>query len=112
MGTYVLSQEYYDAYYRRAQQLQREIQGCFAGAFAQCDLLLSPTTSGTAYGIGEKEKCVDHYQTDICTVPANLAGLPAVSIPCGRDHTGLPIGMQLTGPEIQRTPPAAGCHPF
>ena len=100
LGTYVLSQEYYDAYYRRAQQLQREIQGCFAGAFAQCDLLLSPTTSGTAYGIGEKEKCVDHYQTDICTVPANLAGLPAVSIPCGRDHTGLPIGMQLTGPKF------------
>ena len=100
LGTYVLSQEYYDAYYRKAQQLQKEIQKSFAQAFVQCDFLLSPTTSGTAYGIGEKEKCVDHYQTDICTVPANLAGLPAVSIPCGRDHTGLPIGMQLTGPKF------------
>ncbi len=98
LGTYVLSAGYYDAYYKKAQKLRGRIVGDFAAAFETCDLLLAPTVPMTAFPCGfTAQDAVETYQTDICTVPVNIAGIPAVSIPCGFDSTGLPIGMQLIG---------------
>lgn len=99
LGTYVLSAGYYDAYYKKAQNLRGRIIGDFARAFASCDLLVAPTVPMTAFPSGfTAQDAVETYQTDICTVPINIAGLPAVSVPCGFDGKGLPVGMQLIGP--------------
>lgn len=101
LGTYVLSAGYYDAYYKKAQALRGQIVAAFAGCFAQCDLLLAPTVPVTAFPLGfTAHSQVETYQTDLCTVPVNIAGLPAVSVPCGMDEAGLPIGMQLIGPRF------------
>ena len=98
IGTYVLSHGYYDAYYIKAQKIRRLISQDFAQAFEKCDLILSPTAPGTAFGIGEKSSDpVQMYLSDIVTIAANLAGLPAMSIPCGLDDANLPIGLQLIG---------------
>lgn len=98
LGTYVLSAGYYDAYYKKAQNLRGEIAAAFRGAFAKCDIMLAPTVPMTAFPRNFTAKDpVETYQTDICTVPVNIAGLPAVSIPCGFDAAGLPVGMQLIG---------------
>jgi len=98
IGTYVLSHGYYDAYYIKAQKIRRLISQDFAQAFKKCDLILSPTAPGTAFGIGEKASDpVQMYLSDIFTIAANLAGLPAMSIPCGLDNANLPIGLQLIG---------------
>jgi aspartyl-tRNA(Asn)/glutamyl-tRNA(Gln) amidotransferase subunit A len=98
VGTYVLSHGYYDAYYLQAQKLRRLIAQDFAAAFAQCDLILGPTTPTTAFPIGAKvDDPVQMYLNDIFTIPAPLAGLPALSIPCGFDGQGLPVGLQLIG---------------
>ena len=98
IGTYVLSHGYYDAYYIKAQKIRRLISQDFARAFEKCDLILSPTAPGTAFGIGEKSSDpVQMYLSDIFTIAANLAGLPAMSIPCGLDNANLPIGLQLIG---------------
>ncbi len=98
IGTYVLSHGYYDAYYIKAQKIRRLISQDFAQAFERCDLILSPTAPGTAFGIGEKSSDpVQMYLSDIFTIAANLAGLPAMSIPCGLDDANLPIGLQLIG---------------
>jgi len=98
IGTYVLSHGYYDAYYIKAQKIRRLISQDFAQAFEKCDLILSPTAPGTAFGIGEKSSDpVQMYLSDIFTIAANLAGLPAMSIPCGLDNANLPIGLQLIG---------------
>ena len=97
IGTYVLSHGYYDAYYLQAQRIRRLIADDFVAAFRQCDLLLGPTTPGTAFGIGEKaDDPVQMYLSDIYTIAVNLAGLPAMSLPCGFD-AGLPVGLQLIG---------------
>ena len=97
IGTYVLSHGYYDAYYLQAQRIRRLIADDFAAAFKQCDLLLGPTTPGTAFGIGEKaDDPVQMYLSDIYTIAVNLAGLPGLSLPCGFD-SGLPVGLQLIG---------------
>jgi aspartyl-tRNA(Asn)/glutamyl-tRNA(Gln) amidotransferase subunit A len=99
VGSYVLSHGYYDAYYVHAQKIRRLIAQDFASAFAQCDVILGPTAPTTAYELGAKtEDPVQMYLGDIFTVPAPLAGLPALSIPCGFDAKGLPVGLQLTGP--------------
>lgn len=98
IGTYVLSHGYYDAYYIKAQKIRRLISQDFAQAFEKCDLILSPTAPGTAFGVGEKASDpVQMYLSDIFTIAANLAGLPAMSIPCGLDDANLPIGLQLIG---------------
>ena len=97
IGTYVLSHGYYDAYYLQAQRIRRLIADDFVAAFKQCDLLLGPTTPGTAFGIGEKaDDPVQMYLSDIYTIAVNLAGLPGLSLPCGFD-SGLPVGLQLIG---------------
>lgn len=98
LGTYVLSAGYYDAYYRKAQQVRRLIQEDFRQAFATVDCVLMPTTPTTAFALGEKlEDPLQMYLSDIYTVSANLAGIPAVSVPCGADAAGLPIGAQILG---------------
>jgi len=101
VSTYVLSHGYYDAYYLQAQNVRRLVARDFQNAFARCDLILGPTAPATAFPIGAKtEDPVQMYLGDIFTVPAPLAGLPALSIPCGFDAKGLPVGLQLTGPHF------------
>jgi len=96
LGTYALSAGYYDAYYRKAQQVRTLLKRDFAAAFAQVDAIVTPTTATTAFSIGEREHDpVSMYLSDVFTVSANLAGLPALSMPCGQDTSGLPIGIQL-----------------
>jgi len=98
VGTYVLSHGYYDAYYLQAQKLRRLIAEDFSAAYRDCDVILGPTTPTTAFALGSKlDDPVQMYLNDIYTIPAPLAGLPALSIPCGFDAQGLPIGLQLTG---------------
>jgi aspartyl-tRNA(Asn)/glutamyl-tRNA(Gln) amidotransferase subunit A len=101
VGTYVLSHGYYDAYYLQAQKLRRLIAQDFAAAFERCDVLMGPVAPTTAFPIGQmsgaKADPVQMYLGDIFTVPASLAGLPALSIPCGFDEKGLPVGLQLMG---------------
>ncbi len=99
-GTYVLSAGYYDAYYLKAQRVRQLIANDFARAFAQVDLLVGPTTPTVAFELGVKDdNPVTMYLNDIYTIGANLAGLPALSLPCGFAH-GLPAGMQFIGPQF------------
>lgn len=96
LGTYVLSAGYYDAYYTRAQKVRRLITEDFTKAFRECDALLTPTTPTTAFKLGEKASDpLAMYLNDIFTVSANIAGVPAISIPVGLDSKGLPVGAQL-----------------
>ena len=95
LGTYALSSGYYDAYYKKAQQVRGLIKRDFAACFGKYDVLLTPTTPTTAYKFGEKSDPVAMYMGDICTVAVNIAGLPAISIPAGLDKKGMPIGIQL-----------------
>ena len=98
IGAYVLSHGYYDAYYLQAQKIRRLIAHDFAEAFKVCDVILGPTAPGTAFKLGEKsDDPVEMYLNDLYTIPANLAGLPGMSLPCGFDSRGLPIGLQLVG---------------
>lgn len=98
LGTYALSAGYYDAYYKRALQVRTLVIRDFRQAFAQVDCLLSPVAPQTAPKLGELTDPVRTYQGDLFTVPANIAGIPALSMPCGRDEKGMPIGLQLMGP--------------
>jgi len=98
IGTYVLSHGYYDAYYIRAQKLRRLIAGDFTAAFEKCDIIMGPTSPTTAFKLGEKAADpVQMYLSDIYTIAVNLAGLPGMSIPCGFDGKGLPVGLQIIG---------------
>ena len=113
VGTYVLSHGYYDAYYLKAQKVRRLIARDFAAAFAQCDLILGPTTPSTAFAIGAKmDDPVQMYLNDIFTIPAPLAGLPALSIPCGFDARGLPVGLQLMGPHFSEAHLLGAAHRY
>ncbi len=96
-GTYALAAGYYDAYYLKAQKVRTLMKQDFDAAFTECDVLLSPTSPRTAFRIGELvDDPVAMYLADICTIPANLCGLPGLSIPCGYSE-GLPVGLQMIG---------------
>lgn len=98
LGTYALSAGYYDAYYLKAQKVRTLIKQDFEGAFEKVDILVCPTSPTTAFKAGEKtDDPLSMYLSDLMTIPVNLAGLPGISIPCGFDEQGLPIGMQLIG---------------
>ena len=98
IGTYVLSSGYYDAYYLKAQQVRRLIKNDFDNVFNEVDTILTPTAPSSAFKIGDKrEDPIAMYLNDVFTVPVNLAGLPAISLPGGLDETGLPLGLQLIG---------------
>ena len=98
LGTYVLSSGYYDAYYKKAQQVRTLVKNEFDKAFEKYDLILTPTSPTVAFEIGTRSSNpLEMYLADICTVSVNIAGLPGMSIPCGVDSNGMPIGMQLIG---------------
>ena len=98
LGTFVLSSGFYDAYYGKAKLLQRRIQAEFNNAFVDVDVIAAPTVPTTAFKIGENVgDPLKMYATDICTVTVNIAGLPAISVPCGMDSKNLPVGLQLIG---------------
>jgi aspartyl-tRNA(Asn)/glutamyl-tRNA(Gln) amidotransferase subunit A len=104
LGTYVLSSGYYDAYYMRAQKVRRLIKQDFTEAFKQCDALLTPTTPTTAFKLGQKvSDPLAMYLNDIFTVSANIAGVPAISVPVGLDSNKLPIGAQLIANDWQES---------
>ncbi len=104
LGTYVLSAGYYDAYYKKAQNLRGTIVKAFNNAFEKCDVILAPTVPMTAFEKGHAvSDPVETYLTDICTVPVNIAGLPGISIPCGFNANGMPIGMQLIGQSFKES---------
>jgi len=113
VGTYVLSHGYYDAYYLHAQKIRRLIAQDFAAAFKKCDLIVGPTAPTTAYELGAKTgDAVQMYLGDIFTIPAPLAGLPALSVPCGFDAKGLPVGLQLTGPHFAEARLLGAAHRY
>jgi aspartyl-tRNA(Asn)/glutamyl-tRNA(Gln) amidotransferase subunit A len=113
VGTYVLSHGYYDAYYLQAQKIRRLIARDFSAAFRNCDLILGPTAPTTAYELGAKtEDPVQMYLGDVFTIPAPLAGLPALSIPCGFDAAGLPVGLQLQGPHFAEARLLGAAHRY
>ena len=98
LGTYVLSSGYYDAYYSKAQKVRNLVKMDYEQAFTACDAILTPTSPSTAFKIGERsDDPLAMYLSDIYTVSANLAGVPAISVPCGLSDNGLPIGLQLVG---------------
>ena len=98
LGTYVLSSGYYDAYYKKAQQVRTLVMNQFNKAFEKYDVIITPTSPTVAFKIGEKSNNpMEMYLADICTVSVNIAGLPGISIPCGVDSQGLPVGMQIIG---------------
>ena len=101
LGTYVLSSGYYDAYYKKAQKVRTVIKNAYDELFGKYDLLLTPTSPTTAFKMGEKSSNpLEMYLADICTVSINIAGVPAISIPCGVDKSGMPIGMQIIGKQF------------
>jgi aspartyl-tRNA(Asn)/glutamyl-tRNA(Gln) amidotransferase subunit A len=103
IGTYALSSGYYEAYYGSAQKVRTLITRDFDAAFAAVDVLVSPTTPTTAFRIGERvDDPMAMYLADLCTIPSNLAGNAALSVPCGlADEDGLPVGLQIMSPALQ-----------
>jgi aspartyl-tRNA(Asn)/glutamyl-tRNA(Gln) amidotransferase subunit A len=97
LGNYVLSSGYYDAYYGKAQRMRGQLCQHYTDLFKSVDVIVSPTTPTTAFKIGANLDPLQMYLADIATIPANLAGVPAVSVPIGTDSQGLPIGIQVTG---------------
>lgn len=101
LGTYVLSAGYYEAYYDKAQRVRTLIKRDFERVFEKIDLLVAPTAPTTAFRIGEKiDDPLQMYLSDVYTVPINMAGVPAISLPCGKDSSGMPIGLQIIGPHF------------
>jgi len=100
LGTYALSAGYYDAYYGKALKVRTLIIRDFAAAYEHYDLLLSPTSPNTAFTFGAKSDPMSMYMNDVCTIPSNLSGDPAVSVPFGGDEAGLPVGVQVLAPAL------------
>lgn len=96
IGTYALSSGYYDDYYLRAQKMRTLIRQDYEDAFDRCDVIVTPTTPTPAFAFGEKSDPLQMYLEDLYTIPANLAGLPGISVPCGMVD-GLPVGIQFVG---------------
>jgi aspartyl-tRNA(Asn)/glutamyl-tRNA(Gln) amidotransferase subunit A len=102
LGTYALSSGYYDAYYKKAQQMRRLVADEFNTAFEKVDALISPTCPNTAFDLGARtEDPLAMYLTDIATISANLVGIPAMSVPAGFDSDGMPIGLQILTPQLK-----------
>ena len=98
LGTFVLSSGYFDAYYKKAKRVQNQISQEFTDAFKDCDIIATPTVPASAFKIGENiGDPIKMYYNDVCTVTVNIAGLPAISLPCGKDSAGMPMGLQLIG---------------
>ena len=101
LGTYALSSGYYDAYYKKASQVRTLISRDFDEAFKTCDIMVTPTAPTTAFKVGERtEDPLTMYLSDIFTISANLAGIPAISLPCGFSSERMPIGLHLIGPSL------------
>ena len=99
LGTFALSSGYYDAYYKKALQVRSLVRKDFDDAFEKCDFIISPVAPSVAYKIGEKAgDSLQMYMGDAYSVPVNIAGIPALSLPCGTGEGGMPVGMQLIGP--------------
>jgi aspartyl-tRNA(Asn)/glutamyl-tRNA(Gln) amidotransferase subunit A len=112
LGTYVLSSGYYDAYYGRAQRVRTKIAEDFRSAFSEVDFILTPTAPTVAFELGEKTSDpLTMYLNDYCTVPMSLAGIPAISIPCGLSQ-GLPVGLQIAGPAFSENRLLETAHAF
>jgi aspartyl-tRNA(Asn)/glutamyl-tRNA(Gln) amidotransferase subunit A len=104
LGTYVLSKGYYEAYYAKAQKARIKVREDFDRAFEKVDVIITPTSPTTAFRIGEKiDDPLTMYLSDIYTVSANLAGIPAISVPCGKDSKGLPVGLQIMGKPLSES---------
>jgi aspartyl-tRNA(Asn)/glutamyl-tRNA(Gln) amidotransferase subunit A len=113
LGTYALSAGYYEAYYGQAQKVRTLVIRDFEAAFERFDLLLGPTSPTTAFRIGEKAgDPLAMYLSDIFTIPSNLAGNPSISLPCGLDERGLPVGLQLLGPHLDEATVLRAAHAF
>ncbi len=98
LGTFVLSSGYFDAYYKKAKRVQNKISQEFSDSFKECDIIATPTVPASAFKIGENiGDPIKMYYNDVCTVTVNIAGLPAISLPCGKDSSGMPMGLQLIG---------------
>jgi len=97
LGTYVLSAGYYDAYYGQAQKVRTLVRRDFDAAFARVNLIVAPTTPNVPFKHGEKADPISMYLNDVLTIPADMSGMPAISVPCGFTASGLPIGLQLIG---------------
>lgn len=112
LGAYALSKGYYDAYYRQARKVQTLIRRAYRDAFNDVDLIVTPTAPSIAFGLGEKTSDpLAMYLEDVFTVGANVAGLPAISVPCGLDD-GLPVGFQLIGPAMADASVLDAAHAF
>jgi aspartyl-tRNA(Asn)/glutamyl-tRNA(Gln) amidotransferase subunit A len=104
LGTFALSSGYYDAYYKKAGQVRRLMRNDFETAFQKVDVIVSPVSPTTAFKLGEKSKNpLQMYLTDIFTIPASLAGLPAISVPIAKDQQGLSIGLHIIAPRFQES---------
>jgi aspartyl-tRNA(Asn)/glutamyl-tRNA(Gln) amidotransferase subunit A len=113
LGTYALSAGYYDAYYIKAQKVRTLIKRDFDQAFAKCDAIVTPTMPTTAFRLGEKTADpLQMYLSDICTISVNLAALPALSLPCGFDNEGMPIGLQIIGRAFDEATVLRAAHAY
>jgi aspartyl-tRNA(Asn)/glutamyl-tRNA(Gln) amidotransferase subunit A len=112
LGTYALSAGYYDAYYAKAQKVRTLVKRDFDRAFSRVDVIVAPTTPGVAFKHGEKEDPLAMYLNDVYTVGADLAGLPAISVPCGLSRAGLPIGLQVIGKALDEPTVLRAAHAY